>query len=118
MSETPPTEAQSFTARISMWSARHRRLVVLAWFVLVVVAIGTCSVIEVDTDVEQVPPGESGEALKLFDERFGEVERGVYFRLHLTADRVELLGNVQGQNADRALLLEGDCLVCHWVAPF
>ena len=74
MTDAPSTEAHSFTARISMWSARHRRLVVLAWFVLVILAFGTCSVIEVDTDVVQTAPGETGKADKLIRDRFGEDE--------------------------------------------
>ena len=101
MSETPPPEAQSFTARISMWSSRHRRLVVLAWFVLIILAIGTCSVIEADTDVELIPPGEAGEALKLFDDRFGEVERGetefiVFSHPSLTVDDEAYAETVEG----------------------
>ncbi|MCI0850354.1 MAG: MMPL family transporter, partial [Chloroflexi bacterium] len=98
---TPPPEAQSFTARISMWSSRHRRLVVLAWFVLIILAIGTCSVIEADTDVELIPPGEAGEALKLFDDRFGEVERGetefiVFSHPSLTVDDEAYAETVEG----------------------
>ena len=101
MSETPPPEAQSFTARISMWSSRHRRLVVLAWFVLIILAIGTCSLIEADTDVEQIPPGEAGEAIRLFDDRFGEVERGetefiVFSHPSLTVDDEAYAETVEG----------------------
>ena len=50
MNDAPANEAQSFTARISMWSARHRRLVVLAWFIIVILAFGACSVLEADTE--------------------------------------------------------------------
>ena len=72
MNETPQVEAQSFTARIGMWSGRHRRLVVLGWLALVVLAFGACSVIGADTDIDDSPPGDAGEAVRLFDDRFGE----------------------------------------------
>ncbi|MCI0856282.1 MAG: hypothetical protein J4N98_06305, partial [Chloroflexi bacterium] len=101
MNEAPETEAQSFTARIAMWSARHRRLVVLAWFILVILAFGACSVIEADTDVELVPPGDAGEAMRLFDDRFGETERGetefiVFTHRSLTVDDPAYEETVQG----------------------
>ena len=101
MNEAPSAEAQSFTARIAMWSARHRRLVVLAWFIIVILAFGACSIIEADTDVEQIPPGDAGEAVKLFDDRFGESERGetefiVFSHPSLTVDDQAYADTVQG----------------------
>ncbi len=101
MNDSPEAEAQSFTARISMWSARHRRLVVLAWFVLIILAFGACSVIDADTDVEQIPPGEAGEAVRLFGERFGEQERGetefvVFSHPSLTVDDQAYEDTVRG----------------------
>ena len=71
MNETPETEAKSFTARIGMWSARHRRLVVLAWLALIILSFGACSVIGADTDMDQSPPGAAGEAIRLFDYALG-----------------------------------------------
>jgi uncharacterized membrane protein YdfJ with MMPL/SSD domain len=62
--------AQSFTSRIAMWSARHRKVVALVWVLIVVVALGACSTIEADTSVEEEAPGESGKAVALLDERF------------------------------------------------
>ena len=53
MSDASPAEAQSFTARMAMWSARHRKAVALAWVAIVIVAIGTCTVVPTDTDIEQ-----------------------------------------------------------------
>ena len=39
MNETPEAEAQSFTARIGMWSARHRKAVAIAWVLIVIAAL-------------------------------------------------------------------------------
>ncbi len=111
-SETPPPEAQSFSARISMWSARHRRLVVLGWIGLLILAFGACSVIEADTDVSQAPPGEAGEAFRLFEERFGEdedipTEFVVFSHPSLTVDDPGYEETVQGLMAElRALRAE------------
>ena len=101
MNEDPETEAQSFTARIGMWSARHRRLVVLSWLILIFLSFGACSVIGADTDVELVPPGDAGEAMRLFDDRFGESERGetefiVFSHPSLTVDDPAYEDTVQG----------------------
>ncbi len=101
MNDAPSAEAQSFTARIAMWSARHRRLVVLSWFVLLILAFGACSVIEADTDVDQLPPGDAGEAVRLFDDRFGESERGetefiVFSHASLTVDDPAYADTVEG----------------------
>jgi uncharacterized membrane protein YdfJ with MMPL/SSD domain len=74
VSENPPAEARSFTARISMWSARHRRPVVLAWFLVLILALGACSVVEADTDIEMEAPGETGQASALIKDRLGEEE--------------------------------------------
>jgi uncharacterized membrane protein YdfJ with MMPL/SSD domain len=61
----------SLTARMAMWSARHRKAVVVAWVLIVIVSLGACTVIEANTDIEDPAPGETGEAIRLFDERFG-----------------------------------------------
>ena len=74
MNGSPLPETLSFTARISMWSARHRKPVAIAWVLMVIAALGACTVIGVDTDIDDEVPGESGEAVKLFEERFGEDE--------------------------------------------
>ena len=74
MSENPPAEAPAFTARIAMWSARHRKPVAIVWVLAVIAALGACSVVGVDTDIELEAPGEAGEAFDLFQERFGEEE--------------------------------------------
>jgi RND superfamily putative drug exporter len=54
-----------------MWSARHRKAVLLAWVLIVIVALGACTVIEANTDIDDPAPGETGEAIRLLDERFG-----------------------------------------------
>ncbi len=74
MTDRPAAEAQSFTARISMWSARRRKILAVAWVVIVILGLGTCFLVETDTDIDQEPPGETGEAVALFEERFGDDE--------------------------------------------
>jgi uncharacterized membrane protein YdfJ with MMPL/SSD domain len=53
-----------------MWSARHRKLVALAWVLILILALGACSAVEADTSVEGEAPGESGKAQAILDERF------------------------------------------------
>ncbi len=92
-----------------MWSARHRRAVVLGWVVIVVVALGACSVVPVNTDIEETAPDEAGEANRLFDERFGveEEQAGevvVFSHPSLTVDDAAYRETVQGLMEDlRAL---------------
>ncbi len=61
----------SLVARIALWSGRHRKRVGFAWLAIVVAALVSCSIVAVDTDLDQEVPGQAGEAIKLFDERFG-----------------------------------------------
>ena len=71
MTSQAPGGNPSLVAGIAMWCARRRRWVALAWMLIVVAAIATCSTVGTDTDIGQEAPGESGEARKLFEERFG-----------------------------------------------
>ena len=96
-----------------MWSARHRRAVALGWVLIVVAALGACSVVPVNTDIEETAPGEAGEAAELFDERFG-VEEGevrevvIFSHPSLTVDDAAYRQTVQGLMEDlRALRVEG-----------
>jgi len=57
-----------------MWSARHRKAVAIAWVIVVVVGLGTCSMIPADTDIEMDVPGEAGEAFELYKDRFALTE--------------------------------------------
>ena len=105
MTASQPAEARSFTARISMWSARHRRPVVLAWFVVVILALGACSVMEDDTNVEEEAPGETGEAVRLVGDRFGEEEVSttefvVFSHPSLTVDDPAYQETVEGLMAE------------------
>ncbi len=59
---------------MAMWSARHRKVIALVWVLVVVAGLGTCTVVDTDTDVEKEAPGETGRAVALFNERFGEDE--------------------------------------------
>jgi RND superfamily putative drug exporter len=91
-----------------MWSARHRRAVALGWVIIVVVALGTCSVVSTNTDVKQKAPGESGEATDLIEERFGVEEAAgevvVFSHPSLTVDDATYRETVQGLMEDlRAL---------------
>jgi uncharacterized membrane protein YdfJ with MMPL/SSD domain len=63
--------AQSFTSRIAMWSACHRKAVAIGWVLIVILALGACSAIEANTDVDQEAPGETGDAGRLYEDRFG-----------------------------------------------
>jgi RND superfamily putative drug exporter len=73
VSEKAETQAagESTITRIAMFSARHRRPVAIAWVLLAVLAVAATAVAPVNTNLEQSPPGEAGEALALYEERFG-----------------------------------------------
>jgi uncharacterized membrane protein YdfJ with MMPL/SSD domain len=66
--------APSLAARIAVWSARHRRKIVVAWVATIVVAVALTSLVPANTDMTPTPPGESGKALQLFKQRFGDVQ--------------------------------------------
>ena len=109
MSARSSDEVRSFTARLAMWSARHRRAVALGWVLIVVVAMAGCSVISANTSIEQEAPGEAGKAAKLFKERFG-VEEGevrevvVFSHPSLTVDDPAYRETVQGLMEDLSAL--------------
>ena len=64
----------SLAARIAVWSARHRRRIVLAWLIVIIASAAACVLVPANTSVEGEAPGESGAALRLFKERFGDVQ--------------------------------------------
>ena len=67
------TSTLSFTGRIARWSARHRWWVIAASVMMLVLAVLASSTFEVKLlDDNDVAEGESGEALRLLDERFGK----------------------------------------------
>ena len=97
------THAQrgSLTARMAMWSARHRRAVVLAWVLIVVAGLGSCSLVTANTDIEMKAPGEAGKGFELFQERFGVQEGSpeelvVFSHPSLTVDDPEYRDTVEG----------------------
>ena len=105
MSENPPGEGQSFTVRLAMWSARHRKPVAIAWVLIVIAALGACSTIGANTDISEAPPGEAGEAFDLFQERFGEdedipTEFVVFSHRSLTVDDPAYRETVEGLMTD------------------
>jgi uncharacterized membrane protein YdfJ with MMPL/SSD domain len=97
---------QSFTSRIAMWSARHRKAIALGWVLIVVVALGACSAVPADTDIEMDVPGEAGEGLDLYQERFGLEETGeaqefvVFSHPSLTVEDAAYEETVKGLMAD------------------
>ena len=66
-----PLAASSITGRLALWCMRHRRRVLLAWLVVIVAGFGACFTVEADTDIAEESTGESQEAIRLFEERFG-----------------------------------------------
>ena len=105
MSDPAPAEDQSFTTRIAMWSARHRKPVAIGWVLIVIAALGACTVVGVDTDISMRAPGEAGEAEKLFEERFGEdedipTEFVVFSHSSLTVDDPTYRKTVEGLMAE------------------
>ena len=80
MTASGPAPRSSAVARIGLWSARHRRIVRAGWLAVVAVAIGVCSSVQPDTDVDEEAAGggDTDRATALIEERFpvdeGEVE--------------------------------------------
>ena len=67
------TVTLSFTGRIANWSARHRWWVVAASVMIVVSAMFVSSTVETKLlDDIEITEGESGEAIRLLDERFDD----------------------------------------------
>ena len=67
------TVTLSFTGRIAAWSARHRWWVVSASVLVLVMALFVSETVETKIlDDNEFAVGESGEAIRLLDERFGE----------------------------------------------
>ena len=70
---TLETSELAFTGRIASWSARHRWWVVAASVMMLVLAVLASSTFKVKLlDADEIAEGESGEAIRLLDERFGE----------------------------------------------
>jgi RND superfamily putative drug exporter len=96
-----------------MWSARHRRAIILAWVFIVVLGLGTCTAVPAKTDIEVEAPGEAGKAFDLFQERFGVKEAEaqefvVFSHPSLTVDDPEYEETVKGLMAHlRALRVQG-----------
>ena len=85
------TSNLSFTGRIARWSARHRWWVVAASVAMLVVAVLASSTFKVKLlDDNDFLEGESGEAVRLLEDRFGEggvpTEQLVFSHPSLDAD--------------------------------
>jgi uncharacterized membrane protein YdfJ with MMPL/SSD domain len=117
MASSASQGGQSLTSRIAMWSARHRKAIALGWVLIVVVALGTCSAVPADTDIEMDVPGEAGEALDLYQERFDLEETGeaqefvVFSHPSLTVDDPAYEETVKGLMADLRALVEEETTV-------
>lgn len=88
-----------------MWSARHRKAVLLGWVLIVVVGFGACMAVEPNTDIEMAGSGEAGEAQELFEDRFDLEEGGtqeivVFSHPSLTVDDPAYRETVQGLMED------------------
>jgi uncharacterized membrane protein YdfJ with MMPL/SSD domain len=97
----PSIQGTSVTARIAAWSERHRWRVAAAWTLILIAAVVTSSLVAADTDVDEEPPGEAGEAAQLFDERFGTGEESarevvVFSHPDLTVDQTAYQEKVEG----------------------
>lgn len=97
---------------MATWSARNSRAVLFAWVLIVVVALGACSAVSPNTDVELKAPGEAGEAFDLFQERFGVQEEAaqeivVFSHPSLNVDDPAYRETVQGLMADLGALRVG-----------
>jgi uncharacterized membrane protein YdfJ with MMPL/SSD domain len=87
-----------------MWSARHRKAVAAGWVLIVVLALGACSAVQANTDIDQEAPGEAGQAAKTLEDRFGGedvlTEIVVFSHPSLTVDDPEYRSTVTGLMAD------------------
>jgi len=106
-----------------MWSARHRKAVVFAWALIVVVALGSCSMVTANTDIELKGPGEALDGLELMRARFGtqqDVAREIVVFSHPTLkvddptyqDTVEgLMAKLRGLRVEKAAVEGGTTVV-------
>ena len=70
---TLDTSTLSFTGRIAKWSARHRWWVIVASVLALVMAMFVSTALETKLlDDNEITEGESGEAIRLLDERFDD----------------------------------------------
>ncbi|MEE9132721.1 MAG: MMPL family transporter, partial [Gemmatimonadota bacterium] len=122
MTSSASRGGQSFTSRIAMWSARRRKAVAIAWVLVVIVALAACSGIGANTDINQEAPGEAGEALDIFEDRFGEEDIAqeiiVFSHSSLTVDDPayektvgELLEKLRGLVVEEELVVGGTTVV-------
>ena len=73
MTSPDTQEATFFTGTIGSWCNRHRRIVIVAWVLLLILAIVIIGAVGTNTDIKGGGTGESGEANEIFEERFGVV---------------------------------------------
>jgi RND superfamily putative drug exporter len=86
---------------MAAWSGRHRRAVVFVWALVVVVAMGSCSLVTADTNIELKGPGEALDGLELVRARFGtqqDIAREIVVFSHpsLTVDDPTYKDTVEG----------------------
>ena len=76
MAATDSQYTPFFTEHIAAWVRRHRKRVLLGWLVVAIVPIGACFSVGADEDLEETLPGESGEGLRLLQDRFDFGDEG------------------------------------------
>jgi uncharacterized membrane protein YdfJ with MMPL/SSD domain len=123
MTESASPRAGSLSARMASWSARHRKAVVLAWVVIVLVAMGSCSQVTANTNIELQGPGEALDGLELIRARFGaqqDVAREIVVFSHpsLTVDDPaykdtvqRLIEQIRGLRVEKTSALGGTSVV-------
>jgi RND superfamily putative drug exporter len=108
---------------MATWSARHRKAVVFAWVLIVVVALGSCSQVTANTNIELRGPGEAFDGLELMRARFGtqqDVAREIVVFSHPSLkvsdpayrDTVEgLMAKLRGLRVEKAAVEGGTTVV-------
>ena len=103
MAGTTTSHTPFFTGRIASWSRRHRRWVLLGWVLFAGLTIGSCVGIGANEDLVVEGKGESAEAGRLLEDRFGSggdegggAETIVFSHPTLTVDDPEYAAVVQG----------------------
>ena len=109
----------SFTGRIAGWSARHRWWVVAATVLVLVMAVFVSSTVETKLlDDNELGEGESGEAIRLLDERFDDgaapTEQLVFSNPSLDVDDPVYRSTVQGLVQELRALPEVSAVVSYY----
>ena len=102
----------TFTGRIASWSARHRWWVIAASVLVLVLAVFVSGTVETKLlDDNEIGEGESGEAIRLLDERFDEggapIEQLVFSNPSIDVDHPAYRSTVERLGQELRALPEG-----------